>query len=308
MTTEVEVSKKELKKLSRVFRVVSSRLLQTSVEQGMSNLKRFMRLIQENPIISDFIQKHQTHQYDIPTIWNRSVQWEIGSYSIPDESDEEEISFTFQLLNYALREADPDDTRSYLWLAQGYSGKTFKQKIDNFNKEVVQPLVNYIESYLVGLQIEAGEDDNGKVSITVYGNLEGGIMSQNQRDIHISNVADSNINAISGELSGIINNNITNLKSSNDAEIAKLGDLLEQLRVIIESEPNLLPDDKEIALEQVAVLADAGQQPKDAKKLKPVKTAIAALKGVAGALPPAAELAKAVQDLAPIIAGLLGMG
>lgn len=308
MTTEVEVSKKELKKLSRVFRVVSSRLLQTSVEQGMSNLKRFMRLIQENPIISDFIQKHQTHQYDIPTIWNRSVQWEIGSYSIPDESDEEEISFTFQLLNYALGEADPDDTRSYLWLAQGYSGKTFKQKIDNFNKEVVLPLVNYIESYLVSLQIEAGEDDNGKVSITVYGNLEGGIMSQNQGDIHISNVADSNINAISGELSGIINNNITNLKSSNDAEIAKLGDLLEQLRVIIESEPNLLPDDKEIALEQVAVLADAGQQPKDEKKLKPVKTAIAALKGVAGALPPAAELAKAVQDLVPMIAGLMGMG
>ena len=307
MVTEVEISKKELRKLSRTFRMVSSRLLQTSVEQGMSNLKRFMRLVQENSIISDFIQKHQTHQYDVPTMWNRSVQWSMGGYSIPDESDEEEISFIFQLLSYALNEADPQDLHSYLWLAQGYSGKTFKQKVDNFNKEVLLPLVNHIESYLVGLQIEAGEDDEDKVSIVVYGTLEGGIMSQNQGDIHVSNIANSNINAVNGEVSGTVSNNIAHLQLSNDTEIARLGDLLEQLRVIIESEPNLLPDDKEIALEQVAVLADVGQQPKDAKKMKPAKMAIAALKGFAGALPPAAELAKAAQEVIPMITGLLGM-
>ncbi|MBD2278072.1 hypothetical protein [Aphanizomenon flos-aquae] len=109
-----------------------------------------------------------------------------------------------------------------------------------------------------------------------------------------------------GDISGTVNNSINQLQTSKSTESLQIAEALKKLLALIETEPNLSSDDKELALEQVAVLADEGQNPKKDSKFKPVKTAIAALKGIASALPPAAELAKEAHHLLPLIKELFG--
>lgn len=104
-----------------------------------------------------------------------------------------------------------------------------------------------------------------------------------------------------GDISGTVNNAINQLQASNNPNELQLAELLKKLQTAIEAEPALESDDKDIALQQVAVLADEGQNPKKELGIKPVKTAIAALKGIVGALPPATELVEQVNELLPMI-------
>lgn len=104
-----------------------------------------------------------------------------------------------------------------------------------------------------------------------------------------------------GNISGTVNNAINQLQTSSNPEVLQLAELLKKLQTAIEVEPALEPDDKDIALQQVAVLADEGQKSKKESGIKPVKTAIAALKGIVGALPPATELVEQVNELLPMI-------
>ena len=111
-----------------------------------------------------------------------------------------------------------------------------------------------------------------------------------------------------GNISGIVTNKITQLQNLDAPEALQLAELLNQLQAVIEAESSLTSDDKELALEQVAVLADEGKEPKKESRIKPVKTAIAALKGIAGALPPATELVKECNQLLPVISSFFGLG
>ncbi|MBD1939646.1 hypothetical protein [Microcoleus sp. FACHB-68] len=174
MESEIKISKKELQKLSVTFRTVASRLLRTRFQEGMSNLRRFINFIENDPIIYNFIQKQQQQS----TIFD--IEYILSSphieFPIPDESDEDEVAFTYQLLRYGLNKY-PSNPHGYVWLAQaGFQGKN-QEKVDLFNKNLVQPFVRYIENHLTHLQIDMGEDEQVKIHIQVYGNNLGDIMT-----------------------------------------------------------------------------------------------------------------------------------
>ncbi|MEM6754445.1 MAG: hypothetical protein AAF630_15920 [Cyanobacteria bacterium P01_C01_bin.38] len=124
------------------------------------------------------------------------------------------------------------------------------------------------------------------------------------------NISNSEISGVvaSGDISGIVNNSISQLQKSDDHNIIKLAELLNKLKTAIETEPALPAEDKEVALEQVAVLASEGQNPKKESKFKPVKTAIAALKGTVAGLPAAAKLVKEFNQLLPLIGQFFNNG
>ena len=66
-----------------------------------------------------------------------------------------------------------------------------------------------------------------------------------------------------GEISGDVTNTINQLPDALPSNEPGLKELLSQLQVAIEAEPELPDEDKAEALEQVKVLAEAGQNPED---------------------------------------------
>lgn len=166
------------------------------------------------------------------------------------------------------------------------------------DKEIAQAVHYTIENYINNMsQTYNSTSDNHSTNIQAGHDANGNLLGSEVTGI-----------VAGGNISDTVNNAINQLQASNTSEALHLAELLNKLRTVIEVEPALPSDDKEIALEQVAVLADEGQSSKKELGIKPVKTAIAALRGIAGILPPATKLVKEFNELLPTIAQILGLG
>ncbi|MUL38322.1 pentapeptide repeat-containing protein [Gloeocapsopsis dulcis] len=144
----------------------------------------------------------------------------------------------------------------------------------------------------------------------------GDTMSDNQGSVNISGVQGSvsgvaaagqnqNLTGVAiGQISGAVTNTISQLQQADTPEARQLAKLLEQLKAAIEVDVDLNSEDKAEALEQVKVLAEAGQKPQ-AGMQNAAKTAIKILKGTAASLPSATALVEACNKLLPLITKLL---
>lgn len=115
-----------------------------------------------------------------------------------------------------------------------------------------------------------------------------------------------NILGDSNTISGTVTNTINQLPASSEPNKPGLKELLVQLQAAI-NDPNLAEDDKTQALEQIKVLAEAGQNPKNETTQKQAKKALGFLKVIAEGLPSAASLVKTCQDILPAIALYFGL-
>jgi len=173
-------------------------------------------------------------------------------------------------------------------------GTTFSAK----EKEIAQAIHYTIGNYTNNMsQTYNSTSDNHSTNIQAGHDANGNLLGSEVTGI-----------VAGGNISNTVNNAINQLQASNTSEALQLAELLNKLRTVIEAEPALPLDDKEIALEQVAVLADEKQSSKKELGIKPAKTAIATLRGIVGILPPAAELVKEFNELLPTIAQILGLG
>ncbi|MGB5961912.1 MAG: pentapeptide repeat-containing protein [Coleofasciculaceae cyanobacterium] len=143
-------------------------------------------------------------------------------------------------------------------------------------------------------------------------------MSESKGNINITSGEGSKISGIAGagenmtntgstigEINGTVSIAINQLPASSESGKPGLKELLVQLQTAI-NDPNLAEDDKTQALEQIKVLAEAGQNPKNETTQKQAKKAIGFLKVIAEGLPSAASLVKTCQDLLPAIALYFG--
>ncbi|HCF28625.1 MAG TPA: hypothetical protein DEV81_15800, partial [Cyanobacteria bacterium UBA11049] len=122
------------------------------------------------------------------------------------------------------------------------------------------------------------------------------------------NASGQALNLGSIDISGTVTNTIGQLQESNTSEASQLADLLKQLQAAIEKDENLSKEDKDTALEQVKVLAEEGQKPKDGAMQKAAKSAITMLRGTVMVLPATATLFEACSKLLPLITKLFGLG
>lgn len=134
--------------------------------------------------------------------------------------------------------------------------------------------------------------------ITISSQLES-IMIENRTNNFQARDINGVINL--GTISGNVTNSINQLRESNTSNSEQLTDLLLQLKHCIESENNLRSEDKEEALEQVSVLAEAGQNPQDGAMQKAAKTAIRVLKNIKDELPPTVALIQGLNQLIPAV-------
>lgn len=110
-----------------------------------------------------------------------------------------------------------------------------------------------------------------------------------------------------GAISGNVTNTINKLSNASEPDKLELKELLTQLQEAIETELELVPEDKAEALEQVKVLAEAGQKPEDGGLQKAAKTAMKILKGTTAGLSETTKLFTECAKLLPAIATLLAL-
>ncbi|MEM6867920.1 MAG: hypothetical protein AAF528_06020 [Cyanobacteria bacterium P01_C01_bin.121] len=127
---------------------------------------------------------------------------------------------------------------------------------------------------------------------------------------NVSGFVGGNIENVSGvvnlgTISGDVTNAIGQLPDNSEGDEPSLKELLAQLQAAIEATSELPPEDQAEALEQVKVLAEAGQAPEDTGLKKAAKTAIKVLKGTAAGLPDVTEFVQACSQLLPAIGALL---
>jgi len=137
-----------------------------------------------------------------------------------------------------------------------------------------------------------------------------GVVNDFRRNLNITggNFIINGAGALSlGDISGTLANTINQLPSTSEPGKPGIKELLEQLKIAIESESNLSDEDKADALEHVQTLAEVGQKPQEVAVRKPAKVAIQALKGIFSSLPDLAKLAETGKTLIPLISHIFGL-
>jgi hypothetical protein len=250
MEIDIKISKNELRKISSEFRMYANRLMQTTPDAGMNNLKRFVNFIDNNLVISDFLRNNQRTS-DLPPICFDSLKTE---YKVPDESQEDEISFTHQLLQYGLQKFYNNDD-GYLQLAfvtRDYLGcKKYKDVIDKFNHSIVKPFIYYIENYLTNLQTDLGDGEDAKLIFHVYGDNYGDNLGAIMNDM---NIDQSNSSIGVGVNHGEINTKKL-AGTINEAEKQNLAEAAAEIRQLLEQLSQSYPTNT--TAEKMAVAAKA---------------------------------------------------
>uniref|UniRef100_UPI00402A7B64 hypothetical protein n=1 Tax=Bacillus sp. DX2.2 TaxID=3073452 RepID=UPI00402A7B64 len=151
MNQEIVLAESEYKKLSLNFRNVASRFLKTNFSEASDNLERFLVFIEDSPVIFKFIQENSKVEYDIENIIN--ARGYNDKFKLPVRASEE-IAFIYQLLKYIF-----SNKVDYISISMGYnSGKKIQEAVDNFNHQVVKPLVDHIVKHLREMAIDMGLD------------------------------------------------------------------------------------------------------------------------------------------------------
>jgi hypothetical protein len=183
------VSYKDLQKISSSFREVSSRLLRTSEEDGVDNLKRFIDFIETDAITHDFI---------VAKIAESGITFsetDLDTKTLPIDPAQE-INFTYSKLKIFVESVKTTEIQyrqlSYFDLSWNYlcitgmpASSVIRSVNDEFNRRVVHPFINHIERYLRDLLVDKSND------------MEGNIFN-NLGTINNNSISGKNIKAVQG--------------------------------------------------------------------------------------------------------------
>ncbi len=140
-----EYTSNQLQEISSDFRAIARRLSRTDYSQCDANLKRFMSYVDSNDLIKSFIDTHNIQTYDVATIIKQR-HW-LDPFEISPVF-EEEISFSIQMLQYAVNNFDGDFTRLYGTYHYTASKSTVNDEMRKFIEHLIDPLIDYICEYI----------------------------------------------------------------------------------------------------------------------------------------------------------------
>ena len=201
------------------FNSASNRLLQSSYDSYLDDLKRFCNYLESNELIMEYINSCGGYASEIEALLDECIpQGGKINFSLDEDEETSEIYSFIKVIcnrNYQLF------PRSIL-LHYSSSNK-FSDKLKEFNHSVVLALINHISDYLKKVGIEMGMDDN--VTYNIHG-----------QQVNIAN-DNANINAVQNNY-GI------------DAD--QLKELITSMREAID--PELSPEDVKDANESIDVI------------------------------------------------------
>lgn len=161
------VTKKEIKQISRNFRTVANRTLNSDYDTFDNNLKRLINYIESIPIIKDYITScikdndNFEIEKDVEEVSNG-----YGEYIFDSPINEEtEVSYTYQILKCIT-----EKNLTYRSYTIPYSSSSkYQDKVKGFNDKFVLPLINSIDGNLERICIEMGFDEESKYNIYING-------------------------------------------------------------------------------------------------------------------------------------------
>lgn len=220
----MNIDKKQLKIISLEFRTIANRLINCHWQTGMDLLKKFITYIDTNEIIRDYIQS-----YVNPDDF-KDYKYQTGIvYSSMGDSKQEEISFTYQFLKYAVDNCKSDIYRSLAW---GYA-KEANDAVKEFCTRIILPFVNYIEGYLTEIGIQMGYDENTQFTINVTGgNPQLNIASGNSEITATQNIG-IDVNQLEKIMDEI--REATNTEAFGNEEIEQITDSLDAIKAELTS-------------------------------------------------------------------------
>lgn len=269
----MEINKKELKKTSRKFRQMASRVLNAHYTEINSIIKMFIEYIEDTPIINEYIQdifvEYPNLQEQI-----KKVSASYGDLVLSTgDTPEQEINYVYQILKY-ISENTSVQTSALGW---GYtSSKNYQDMVKEFGIRVVLPFVNGIDDYLSDIATDMGYDEESKFMI----NISGG-----QAQVNISN-----------------DNSTLNATQNNQVNPSEIASLITELKDNIENELTNNQSIKNILLSQAQLIADEAADEKPKKEN--LKTAINTIRDLLKTVPSAVTALESSRKLYDLIAPL----
>lgn len=228
----------EIQDISSRFRNVARRLSRTDYSQCDANLKRFMSMIQDEELVSEFIDKNNTVTYDIESII-KARKW-IDPFEV-SPIENEEISLAIQMLQYAVDSFDGDFTKLYGTYVYTSTKSTIEDEMRKFISHIIDPLIDHIADHLRHCYDEAARKEGV------------GLMST------LPNVNAENSTIVIGSSVG---GNVTTEVTINKSQQADANDLISAIKDTIEAEDIPDKEDIEEMLQQIKADIDAGKKPK----------------------------------------------
>lgn len=228
----------EIQEISSRFRNVARRLSRTDYSQCDSNLKRFMVTIQNEELISNFIDKNNTVTYDITAI--RKARGWLNPFEIsPIES--EEIAFSVQILQYAVDKYNGNFTELYNKFYYTSSNSTIEDEMRKFITHIIDPLIDHIADYLKHCYDEAAR----KEGVSLMSNIPN-VNAENSTIVIGSNVG----------------GNVTTEVKITQEQQTDATELIGAIKEALTAENIPDKEDIEEMLQQIKTDIDAGKKPK----------------------------------------------
>lgn len=196
----MEISKKELKKISRKFRTLGSNVMNSHFEEINSAIFIFVNYIKSTDILIEYIK---SLRYTFDNL-DSEIQ-ESSGYSrnkiFLGESSEEQTAKIYSILNYI---AEHKEFQTF-HLGWGYtSSKRFQDMTNEFGKRIVNPFIVNISDYLMNIATDMGYDEESRFMINVSGG---------NAQVNIAN-----------------DNGVVNSSQYNNADIQEISELISNIK------------------------------------------------------------------------------
>ncbi len=269
----MEISKKELKKTSREFRTIASRVINAHYEEVNSSINMLINYIDETPILYEYIQSI----IDVRDDLEDEIKNVIGSYGrkriITGSNPKEEVSTIYQILLYI---KDNPNTNTFMLGYRYTSSKKYQDMIKEFGNRLVLPFVNHIDNYLMNIATDMGYDEESKFMITITGG---------QVQVNIAN-DQSTINA----------------KQSNKVNNTEIVEIIESIRKALNAD-NVESQIKDTINSNLDFIEE--ELAETTPKYPKVKTFLSTIVLLAKGIPQAVQTIESIQKLYELITPLI---
>lgn len=202
----MELTKKELKKISRDFRIVASRTINAHYEEINNILKMFISFIDDSELISSYIRSIDVDKMNIENEVNEVLESYGRIIFDTGKCPDEEIVYTYRILKYLV-----EKKVDIISISMGYGDSNkYQDKVKGFGTRVILPFANYIESYLCDIFTDMGFDEEGNFMITVKGGQVN--IAKDKATINANqynNIDLTELNKLTGEIKGLLTEKIS---------------------------------------------------------------------------------------------------
>ncbi|NLW46801.1 MAG: hypothetical protein GXY86_05650 [Firmicutes bacterium] len=228
----MEINKKDLKKISLAFRTIASRVINAHYDEVDSILKMFVDFIDENYLISTYINSIVVADFNIAKEVDEVASSYGRAFFNTGSSSDEEIKYTYIILKHIVTQRVPIRSIS---MAYSSSNK-YQDTVKGFGERLILPFVNHIVTYLTAIAIDMGYDEETKYVITINGGqvniakdqatihaIQNNGINTNELDKLVQSIKRLLTDAITPEIREIINDNVAVLQEELKKENPKKG-------------------------------------------------------------------------------------